>query len=100
MEAIGKAVRGCCSIPVIGGFVALIIAMLPLIVALPFVDGPYKYLAIMVAGLLIAAWCYLLAKKNIINITAPVIPIPFWVLGLVISALALYQHVFGPLGSL
>jgi len=95
MEAIGKAVRGCCSIPVIGGFVALIIAMLPLVVAIPFIDGPYKFLAVAVAGLLIAAWCYFLGKQRIINIVAPVIPVPFWILGLAISGLAVYQHIFG-----
>lgn len=97
MEALGKAVRGCCSIPLVGGFVALVIAILPLIVAIPFVDGPYKFLATAVAGLLVAGWCYFLGKKNIINIVAPVIPVPFWVLGLLISAVALYQHVFGAL---
>ncbi len=97
MEALGKVIRGCCSIPVIGGFVTLLIAFLPLIIAIPFIDGPYKYLAVAVAGLLIAAWCFFLGKKKIINIVAPVIPIPMWILGLVITVLALYQHVFGPL---
>ena len=71
--------------------------MLPIIVAFPFVDGPYKYLAIAFAGLLVAGWCYILGKKNVINLVAPVIPVPFWVLGLVISGLGLYQHVMGPL---
>jgi len=97
MEAIGKTVRGICSIPFIGGFVALIIALLPIVIAFPFVDSPYKYLVTAVAGLLIAGWCYFLAKKNIINIVAPVIPVPFWLMGLVISAVAIYQHIFGPL---
>jgi len=97
MEALGKTVRGICSIPVVGGFAALIIGLLPIVIAFPFAQSPYKYLITAVAGLLIAGWCFLLAKKNIINIVTPVIPLPFWVIGLLISALAVYQHVFGPL---
>ncbi len=38
-----------------------------------------------IGGLLIAAWCYLLKAKNIINIVTPVIPIPNWVLGIVLA---------------
>ena len=97
MEALGKAVRGCCSIPLIGGFITLIIAILPLVIVIPFINGLYQYLVTAVAGLLIAGWCFFLGKKKIINIVAPVIPVPMWVLGLVISGLALYQHIFGPL---
>jgi len=97
MEMIGKVVRGICSIPVIGGYLALIVGLLPLIIAIPFVDGPYKYLATAVAGLLIAAWCFFLSKKKIINIVTPLVPIPFWIFGILITIFAVYQHIFGPI---
>ena len=99
MEMIGKVVRGICSIPIIGGYLALIVGILPLIIVIPFIDGPYKYLVTAVAGLLIAAWCFFLSKKKIINIVTPLLPIPFWVFGILISIFAVYQHIFGPIQS-
>ncbi|MDH3608586.1 MAG: hypothetical protein OEQ24_04990 [Gammaproteobacteria bacterium] len=43
-----------------------------------------------IGGLLTAAWCYLLNAKNIINIVTPVIPIPNWVLGIVLAIGGVY----------
>lgn len=97
MEAIGKVIRGLCSIPVVGGIIALVIGLLPIVIAIPFADSPYKYLVTAVAGLLIAAWCFFLSKNKIINIVTPVLPIPFWVIGIAITAAGVYQHIAGPI---
>jgi len=101
METLGKWLRGVSSIPVIGGFIALLVGILPVILLLPVyfkVDGtPNTYLVNVIAGLLIAAWCFWLSKKNIMNIVTPVLPIPFWILGILIAIAGLYQYFVGPL---
>jgi len=101
MELLGKTLRGLSSIPVIGGFVALLIGILPVILLLPVyfkVDGtPNEFLVHVVAGVLIAAWCFWLSKKKIMNIVTPFLPLPFWILGILIALGGLYQYFFGPL---
>jgi len=97
METIGKFVRGACSIPFIGGFIALIIGILPFFLLIPFWNDSNKFLLGALGGILVAVWCFFLSKKQIINIVAPVIPVPFWGFGLAIAAVGVYQHVFGPL---
>jgi len=97
MEALGKTIRGICSIPLVGGFVALLIGLLPILLLLPFHNDSNKYLLAAVGGLLIAGWCFFLTKRKIINIVTPVLPIPFWCLGLLMSVGGVYQHIAGPL---
>ena len=99
MEAFGKVIRGLCSIPLVGGVIALLIGILPFFLILPFPDGPYKYLLNALGGILVAGWCYFLSKKKIINIVTPLLPVPFWVLGILMAIAGVYQHIFGPISA-
>ena len=97
MEAFGKTVRGLCSIPFFGGLIALLIGLLPLLLLFPFINDGNKFMLTAVGGILVALWSFFLAKKEIIKIVAPVVPVPFWGLGVVISVLGVYQHFMGAL---
>lgn len=86
-----QVIKSLCSIPVIGGFITLLIALLPGLLVFPIpLEQPVK---VIIFGLLVSAWCFFLAKKYRINITLPVLPIPFWGLGLLISASGAYQFI-------
>ncbi len=89
MNALKNTLNGLCSIPLIGGFIALLIAILPALVV--FALGLSKEIEIIAFGLVIAVWCFFLDKTQIIKLAMPVLPLPFWVLGLLISASGVYQ---------
>ena len=93
-----NVVQKMCGMPVVGGFVALLIGLiLPLI---PFVllfekVGISKEVIMIFGGLSIAGWNYFLKKSGTVNITTPVIPIPVWIFGIIISLVSLGYVVTG-----
>ncbi|MGH1485263.1 MAG: hypothetical protein ACRBCI_03515 [Cellvibrionaceae bacterium] len=93
MEIVKKIVNGICSVPVVGGYLALLVAFAP---ALPiFLIGIDKSVAAVIGGLLIAIWCFALAKFNIIRIVTPFLPIPMWAFGLLIAGYGAYSLLLG-----
>lgn len=97
MEMLSKIIRGIASIPVVGGIFVFLIGFLPLILLLPL--NLSNGLMLIIGGLLIAAWCYFLQVKKIINIVLPIIPIPLWTLGIVMVLSGVYQTIFGNFGE-
>jgi hypothetical protein len=88
MEMISKIVRTLASIPVIGGALVFVLGFLPVILVL-FLDLS-NGLSMIIGGLLMAAWCYFLNAKKIINIVTPLIPIPLWIIGIVMALAGVY----------
>lgn len=98
METFSKIIRKLCDLPLIGGFVALIIGFAPALALLPLFSAN-RYIANFTIGLLIAAWCYFLSRKNIVNLALPVVPIPLWVGGILMSVFGAYGYVTDPMGG-
>ncbi len=93
MNNLSKIIRAICGLPVVGGLITLLLGVAPaLLPAAILGSGP---IAGFFGGALLAAWCYFLAKKQIINIVFPVIPIPLWTVGIAISCYAAFLIVSG-----
>jgi len=88
METLGKIIRGIASIPVVGGALVFVLGFLPVIAVIPL--NLSNGLSMIIGGLLMAAWCYFLNAKKLINIVTPLIPIPLWILGIVMSIAGVY----------
>lgn len=91
MEALAKIIRGIASIPVVGGYFVLLVGFLPIVGLIPL--GLSTGMLLLLGGVLIALWCFFLSAKNIINIVTPIIPIPNWVLGVVMAIAGVYGMV-------
>ena len=91
METLGKIVRGLASIPIIGGALVFVLGFFPLLAIVPL--NLSNGLSLILGGLLMAAWCYFLNVKKIINIVTPLIPIPLWILGIVMALAGVYGMV-------
>jgi len=76
-------------LPVVGGVITLVIGILPLALITPF--SPSSSIGLIAGGLLVAIWCFFLAKLNIIRIALPVIPIPLWAAALAMSTVGVYE---------
>ena len=91
-------IQKACGMPVIGGVVTLLIGIiLPII---PFIllsksIGISNEISMVFAGLAVAGWNYYLKKSNTINVVTPVIPIPVWILGIIIAAVSLGYVITG-----
>ncbi|MFK7816287.1 MAG: hypothetical protein AB8B92_08120 [Gammaproteobacteria bacterium] len=97
MEILTKIIRGIASVPVVGGVFVFVIGFLPLLLLFPL--NLSNGLMLIIGGLFVAAWCYFLQVKKIINIVLPVIPIPLWTLGIVMVLSGVYQTIFGNFGD-
>jgi len=97
MESFSKLIRGICAIPLIGGFLTLLLGILPILLVSPFWNSESKDLAVAGGAILVAAWCYFLGKMKIVNIVTPVIPVPLWSVAILSSIVVLYQHFTAPL---
>jgi len=90
MQAVSKVIQSLCGIPIVGGFITLALAVLPGLPALFLIQN--DALAAIVFGLIVAAWTFLLQHLKIIRIMAPLIPVPFWVVGLLMAAYGLARY--------
>ncbi len=88
MNKITQVVRKLAAVPIFGNLFLLVISFSPLILA--FMLKVSLGLALIIGGLGMAAVCYFLKHKNIINILIPG-GIPVWILGLVLTALGVYS---------
>ena len=88
MEIISKIVRTLASLPLVGGALVFVLGFLPLLLIIPL--NLSNGVSMIIGGLLMAAWCYFLKAKNIINIVTPLIPIPLWILGFVMAIAGVY----------
>ncbi len=88
MDTLVKIVRTLASLPIIGGALVFVLGFFPLLAVIPF--NLSTGLSIIIGGLLVAAWCYFLSAKKIINIVTPFIPIPLWVVGLLMAMVGVY----------
>lgn len=88
METIPKIVRALASLPLVGGVLVFVLGFLPLLLIIPL--NLSNGLTMVIGGLLMAAWCYFLNVKKIINIVTPLIPIPLWILGIVMALAGVY----------
>ena len=88
MEILSKIVRGIASIPLIGGALVFVLAFLPLLAVVPL--NLSNGLSMIIGGLLMAAWCYFLKAKNIINIVTPFIPFPLWIFAVIMAIAGVY----------
>lgn len=88
MEKLSKIIRGIASIPGVGGLFVLILGFSPLLLVIPL--NLSNGISMIIGGLLMAAWCYFLSAKKIINIVTPLIPIPLWILGVVMAIAGVY----------
>ena len=68
-----------------------VFGFLPLLLIIPL-NLP-NGISMIIGGLLMAAWCYFLKAKNVINIVTPLIPIPLWILGVVMAIAGVYGMV-------
>lgn len=93
MEIIGKIVRGLASIPLIGGALVFILGFLPLLAVIPL-NLP-NGLSLIIGGLLMAAWCYFLSAKKIINNLTPLLPLPLWIFGVIMALAGVFGIVTG-----
>lgn len=91
MEILSKIIRGIASIPLFGGYFVLLVGFFPIVGLIPL--GLSTGMLLVIGGLMVAAWCYFLKAKNIINIVTPIIPIPNWVLGVVMAIAGVYGMV-------
>ncbi len=83
-----KIVRVLASLPIIGGALVFVIGFFPLLAIIPL--NLSTGLSILIGGLLTAAWCYFLSAKKVINIVTPFIPIPLWIIGILVSGIGVY----------
>lgn len=98
MDTVSKLIRSACSLPLIGGVLALVIGFLPALIALPVLSSN-THIANMTIGVLVACWCYLLTRKNVINIVFPIVPIPLWIGGILMFLFGTYGLIANPGGA-
>jgi|GEM_PF-5299359 len=87
MDKLIQIFRKIAAFPIIGNLLLIVISVFPLLLGLA---TKLSYgLPFIIGGLGMAALCYFLKAKNVINILAPG-GIPMWIVGLLITAIGVY----------
>lgn len=95
MDKLIKIIRTIAALPIVGNLVLIAISFFPLILA--FMSKVSLGWALIIGGLGMAAVCYFLKAKNVINILAPG-QIPMWIVGVLITLAGVYSLVSNALG--
>ncbi|MFK7816288.1 MAG: hypothetical protein AB8B92_08125 [Gammaproteobacteria bacterium] len=95
MDKLIKIFRAIAAFPIVGNLLLIAISFFPLLLA--FMTKVSLGLALIIGGLGMAAVCYFLKAKNVINILAPG-QIPMWMVGIVITLCGVYSLVSNMLG--
>ena len=88
MDQLIKVVRAIANFPILGNLVLIVLVFLPFFLALLLKVS--IGVALLFGGLGMAALCYFLKSKNVLNILAPG-GIPMWIIGIAMALGGVYS---------